>query len=303
MAPARRPSRRARAGWRRCASSAGRPPPRRRRLRAGPATRTNRRRATGGRSRRGSDRPSPSRRGCRAAPARRSARSPPLDLALAVDAECRPRTSLETLLGDLAAAARAEAERAVVDSLQRVLDLLEHLLGVLLERVVDLAVERPGCGLCQVIVRPTHDLLGLVLERPGSLLVQVLDRVAHALPLPNQRFTEPVGVDGHARPLPAASASNRSAPSAEMPVSATTLSREPWPDTSSTLRAGTRSVSASSRSTASFARPSSGGSATRTFHAPPWRPAIPGRRAPGETRSLTCVARPLMRGSVPPTPP
>src|SRR5439155_181178 len=60
-------------------------------------------------------------------------------------------------------------------------------------------------------------------------------------------------------------------------------------ETSETLARGTSSVAASSRSTASFARPSSGGSATRIFHASPYRPTIPGRRAPGDTRSLSRV--------------
>src|SRR5919204_578352 len=63
--------------------------------------------------------------------ARRSSRP-----ASAVDAERRPRPRLEPRLGDRPAAVRADAVRAVLDSLQRGLDVEEDLLGVLLERVI-----------------------------------------------------------------------------------------------------------------------------------------------------------------------
>src|SRR5438552_848471 len=52
---------------------------------------------------------------------------------------------------------------------------------------------------------------------------------------------------------------------------------------------GTASVSATSRSTASFARPPSGGAVTRTFQPSPYGPTIPARPAPGLTRSRSRV--------------
>src|SRR5262249_46832185 len=83
--------------------------------------------------------------------------------------------------------------------------------------------------------------------------------------------------------------SSRSASSGSIPSSSTTLSREPCPATRRTSVRASVSVSASSVTTASLARPRSGASATRIFHASPWRPTIPGRLAPGATRSLRRV--------------
>src|SRR5581483_9193564 len=57
------------------------------------------------------------------------------------------------------------------------------------------------------------------------------------------------------------------------------------PATSVSPAAGRRSRSASSFSTASLARPRSGGAATRTFQASPRRPTSSVLRAPGETRT------------------
>jgi hypothetical protein len=48
--------------------------------------------------------------------------------ALAVDAECCPRQSLESLLRNRLAAVRADAVRVVLDALQRGLDLGEDVL-------------------------------------------------------------------------------------------------------------------------------------------------------------------------------
>ena len=86
----------------------------------------------------------------------------------------------------------------------------------------------------------------------------------------------PFGCSRDSRPLAVADSSRRSASSGAMPARLTTLSRAPWPETIATSRCGSSSVSASSRTTASFARPSSGGAATRTFQASPWRPTIAG---------------------------
>ena len=161
----------------------------------------------------------------------------------------------------------------------------------LLERVVDLAVERACGGVAEVVVGAAEHLLGLVLERAGRLAVQVVDRALDARALVEQSSAKTIGI--HVSLSFPASASSRSVCACSRPSSMTILSRAACPETSATLARGTSSVAASSRSTASFARPSSGGSATRTFHASPWRPAIPGRRAPGDTRSLSRVVAAL----------
>ena len=59
---------------------------------------------------------------------------------------CRemPRIGVEPLRRDVLAAGGACAVLALFDPLQRVVDLRQHLLRVLLERVVDLAAERCG---------------------------------------------------------------------------------------------------------------------------------------------------------------
>ena len=59
------------------------------------------------------------------------------------------------------------------------------------------------------------------------------------------------------------------------------VARRRGPRRASRRRAGRRACSASSRSTASLARPRSGGAATRTFQPSPWRPTSSSRPAPG----------------------
>src|SRR5581483_9763682 len=63
----------------------------------------------------------------------------------------------------------------------------------LLERVVDLAIERDRGGLGQVVV--DRRLLALVLEGAGVLVVQVLDCVGDALALVEQALPEQIGVE------------------------------------------------------------------------------------------------------------
>ena len=75
-----------------------------------------------------------------------------LRLARVVDAERRPGIRLEPLRRRSPCRSRARSVRAVLDPLQRGVDLGEHLLRVLLERVVDLAVERRGRGVGEVVV-------------------------------------------------------------------------------------------------------------------------------------------------------
>src|SRR5207244_3642222 len=155
-----------------------------------------------------------------------------------------------------------------------------------------LAVEGGGRRLAEVVVGVADDLLGLVLERARRLLVEVADRVEDALPLLTQDLLEARGVDGAHADAPV---SLRSTSAASMPSSSTTFSRAVWPETSETLRRGTSTVSARSRTTASFARPLSAGAVTRSFQTSPIRPATPPRRAPGDTRTRTRVEGAAMR--------
>ncbi len=90
----------------------------------------------------------------------------------------------------------------------------------------------------------------------------------------------------------------RSICSGPTPTSSTILSRVPCPETSVTASRGNASVSARSRTTASFARPPSGGAATRTFHASPCRPTTRARAAPGATRKRRRVETASMQRSL-----
>lgn len=54
---------------------------------------------------------------------------------------------------------------------------------------------------------------------------------------------------------------------------------------------GTSRALASNSTSASFARPRSGGAAIRAFQPSPWRPTISLRAAPGETVTLIRVRR------------
>src|SRR5205085_10155946 len=174
------------------------------------------------------------------------------------------------LLGDRLTAGRAAPVRALLDPLERPVDRPEHLLGVLLERVVDLAVEGRGRRVAEVVVGVPDDLLRLVLERARGLFVQVVDRVQDALPLLLEDPAEALGVDGAHADAPT---SLRSTSAASTPTSSTTFSRAVWPETSATCRRGTSTASARSRTTASFARPPSAGAVTRSFQTSPTRPA------------------------------
>ena len=67
----------------------------------------------------------------------------------------------------------AQLPKVGLDPLERRLDPGQHVLGVLLERVVDLAVQGRGGGVGEVVV--VRLLLGFVLQRPRVRLVQALD--------------------------------------------------------------------------------------------------------------------------------
>src|SRR5215475_970404 len=114
-------------------------------------------------------------------------------------------------------------------------------------------------------------------------------------PLVEKRVAEVLGVDARhrlsfrPRPEPATEARRRSISAGPIPVSSTIFSRPPWPETRVTAVRGSASVSASRRSTASLARPRSGASVTRIFHASPCLPTSAVRPAPGLTRSRSRV--------------
>src|SRR5262249_14342590 len=150
-------------------------------------------------------------------------------------------------------------------------DLAEHLLGVLLERVVDLAVDRRRRRLGGGGVGARRNLFRLLLHPTPVPHVQVLHRLRDP-PAPHHQ-SAPEGLDVqdriHTASAPAAAASRRSASAGSMPSSATTLFLDACPDTSVTLERGTASTVARSATTASLARPRSGASATRTFQASP----------------------------------
>src|SRR5919202_155986 len=199
-------------------------------------------------------------------------------------AKRRPRQVLQPVGLDCVAAGRAGAVRARVQALERAIDLAENVAGVLLERVVDLAVDGLRGGVGGMIIGAAGDeVTGFVLERTGVLLVQIRDRVEDVLPLFLEAFAEAVGIDLRAH-LPAL-ASRRSTSAGSIPASSTIFSRPDRPETSETLDRGSSRRSATRDRTASFALPCSGGAATRTFQPPPCRTIAPRPvREPGATR-------------------
>src|SRR3954452_13726920 len=204
--------------------------------------------------------------------------------ALAVDALRRPGQRLETLRPDRLAAGGADPVGAALDPRERRVDRLQHPLLVALERGVELAVEGAGGHVAGLVI--ALDLLALVLELTLVLLLQVLERGLHPPPLLEQPLAEMLRVDRAHERLPS---SRRSLSARSMPSIWTTFSRAVWPETIDSERRGRPSSCASRSSTASFARPPSGGAATRTFQPSPCRPTSSLRRAPGETRSRTRV--------------
>src|SRR5262249_43114661 len=153
-------------------------------------------------------------------------------------------------------------------------DLREDVPRVLLQRVVQLPVERQR-GAVHQMGGQGHLVAALRL-----LVVDVLHGVLHALALLEQGAAEPVHVGVHRVAL---RRSRASASAAVIPSAATSFSRPVWPATTLRFRRGSDSVSASKRSAASFARPRSGAEATRIRHASPWRPISSVLSAPGVT--------------------
>src|SRR5207248_1683958 len=198
------------------------------------------------------------------------ARSPSLGFALAVDAERSPGIRLQPFARDLLPAVHARAVGAGIDALQRCVDLREHLLRVVAERVVDLSTERRSRGLGEVVVVRRRSFLDLVVERAAMLVAERRERVLDPPALVEKRIAKVLGVDARhrlsflPRPSPAAEARRRSISAGPIPVSSTIFSRPPCPETSFSAVRGSARVSARRRRTASLARPRSGASVTRT---------------------------------------
>src|SRR6476469_9709269 len=187
----RAPGRSGRAGSSRSTSSIGPPRCRRARLSRDSTIAASWRRAAARRRRSASTRRSSIRPGC-LRPATTAARSPPLPIARAADAKCRPGQRLEALFGDLLATVRADPKCAFLDAPQRGLDLLENVFGVLLEGVVELAIVRLGRGVGEVV---SHFLAGLFGEIAGILRLEVLNRSDDARLLFELSLAKPIGLE------------------------------------------------------------------------------------------------------------
>src|ERR1051325_10134522 len=111
-------------------------------------------------------------------------------------AQRRPGEVLEALRLDWLPACHTGAVRALVDALQCCVDLAEHVRGVLLERVVDLAVDRVGRKVGEMVVAGTLcEVAGDVLSRAGILLLKVRDRGEDLAALVLKAGAEVLGVD------------------------------------------------------------------------------------------------------------
>ena len=135
-----------------------------------------------------------------------------------------------------------QAVGAVVDACERRVDRGRATPGVLLERLVDLAVDgRSPWSARWLSALGRVDLV--VGARRRALVVQVLDRADDPLALLQEQRAELLGVDVDAScaSFPAVTAS-RSASSGSRPVSSTTLSRAPWPETSVRTSRGSASA-------------------------------------------------------------
>src|SRR5262249_45782651 len=121
-----------------------------------------------------------------------------LQASLVLDAKRCVRHGLETLARDLGAAGGTGAVRAVVDPGQRVVDLAQDLLGVLLQRVVDLAVVGDARMVCKLVSAPRRQLAGLVVE--AELVLDRRGRGANPALQRQQLCALTVEIDGHLDP-------------------------------------------------------------------------------------------------------
>ena len=142
---------------------------------------------------------------------------------LSVCNRCQGRPGrLEPFRGDLGTTVDADSVRTVLDAGERGVDRREQPPVGLLERVIDLAVDRLGRGVGHVLIRASRNqLTGLLLERAGVLLVEVVERLDDRLPFLQEQLAEVLRFYG------AHQASRRSASSFVRPETSTVLSREP----------------------------------------------------------------------------
>jgi hypothetical protein len=109
----------------------------------------------------------------------------------------RPGQRLEPFLADRLATGAAGAVGALVDVLERSVDRLEQAPLVLLEAVVELAVEGDSGDVGGMVV--SGAVLGLVLDRARVFLVEVVDRLLDPLALLEQPRAEVLGVNRRAQ--------------------------------------------------------------------------------------------------------
>ena len=175
---------------------------------------------------------------------------------------------------------------------ERLVDLGDHVVGVLAERLIELEVDEVGGVVGEVLVA------GGGVDLPHALVVGgEVAGCAHDVLAEAEQLRPALGeIDRHDVPF-WADARRCSASSRVSPTISTTLSRETAPlDDAHVRPAESRATSRAGSTTDAFARPRSGGAATRSFQASPWRPTTAERPAPGETRRF----RRMVRGSMPP---
>ena len=125
---------------------------------------------------------------------------------------------------------RAGAVAAVVELPQRFVDLVDHPVGVLLERIVDLAIDHIGRVIGEVLVAAG----GVELAVFVVVVDEVLGRGQQACAQRKQLLSAGIDVNSHVRS--SAAASLRSASSSVNPSTSTTLLREACPATTRTAR-------------------------------------------------------------------
>ena len=273
--------------WRRSPSSPGRPRPRRPRRPRGRATATGRPRASARRRRSGAARASRSRRGRRAGARDRAARSSSLLSPLVVDAQGRPRYRAQALLADRLAADGA-ACRSVPSSIRAsAASICSSCRAAPSSRPSSSSRSNVSVATSPGWLSASDSSCVSSSSEPPCSCCRFSSACREPLALVEQALLELSRVDrAHSGVLSGAVARRGAAPS---PPGRSRprheLVPEPWPET--TVDAAPRDGQRlrEQPQTAAFARPSSGGAATRTFQPAPCRPTSSVRRAPGATRS------------------
>ena len=123
----------------------------------------------------------------------------------------------EALLGDLLAAVHALAVGALLDALERRVDRGQHVLRVLLERGVDLAVERLGRRVGEVVVGGSSSASSSI--EPGFSLCRYSIASTTRRRSSSRSVAEPLDVDRHRRPSLLGSQAASAASSSPFPSS------------------------------------------------------------------------------------